>query len=85
MNTTKTLTITMKGRTAADLIGYIAGAEVLEAATDQTTFTIPADADIDTARNAQWAAYLKGGGNPRNKRSFSTTAAAVKRAIAKAA
>jgi hypothetical protein len=39
-------------------------------------------AAIEKAKNTAWMAYLKAGGNPRNKRSHGTQFAAVKRAIA---
>lgn len=84
---TETVTVTMQGVFIGRLIPYVEGAEIVSTdggAKEKIVFTVPVDADIDAAKHTQVTEYLAGGGNPRNKRGFATTAAALKRAVAKA-
>lgn len=63
----------------------------LEITVEVDTFTVSfedataAIDQVDAAKDRSVAAYLRAGGNPRNRRSFGAQFAAVKRAILKAA
>lgn len=62
----------------------------LEISVDGDTFTVSFDAaasaidQVELAKDRAFTAYLRAGGNPRNRRSFGAQFAAVKKAILKA-
>ena len=88
MTTTKG--ITSRYRTADMLARYATDSVTVTVTSEDqftNTFTLTfANVDdalalIETTKAAQWADYMKGGGNARNKRAHGTQFAAVKKAV----
>lgn len=73
-------------RTAQDLEGFVT-VDTLADGSFTVTFESEATAlkAVAQAKDASWNAYIRNGGNPRNRRSHSTQFAAVTKAIWQAA
>lgn len=90
MSETTTAPIQSQRRSAELLLDY-SNRHLSVSVLDDDTFTVTfADLDqaikaVESIKQAAFSAYVRNGGNPRNKRSFGSQFASIKRAMVAAA